>query len=167
VTNDKYELTRSIIHGKDIQEQKTYAAVAANTSCLFAFVHKLNAIENAIVNRKIINILRGPVSVVQNSAMTGAIRSMTARKVMIRREKTSMRFFEYSRTSLSDVLLRSRLDMKSRFKPCQFVREQKNVVTSQLTRVTGPPNLDNTVSTRPSNQLPSFASTTLTKSLSL
>lgn len=101
--------------------RNTYAAVAAKTSCLFALVHKLNATENAIVNRKMISILIMPVFLVQNNAMTGAMSSTTARTVMMRREKTSIRFLEYSRTSLLAVLPRSRFEMKSRC-ACQIMK---------------------------------------------
>lgn len=45
--------------------------------------------------------------------------------------------------------------------------QQKRRKKKILTLDSGPPNLDNAVSTRPSNQLPSFASTTDTKSRSL
>jgi len=66
--------------------------VAAKTSCLLALVHKLNAIENAMVNRKIINIFIIPLFLVRKSAITGAMSSITARIVMIMRENISMRF---------------------------------------------------------------------------
>jgi hypothetical protein len=72
----------------------TYAAVAAKTSCLFALVHKLKATENAMVNKKIMSIFIDPFSFVQNNTITGAMRSITASMVMMRREKTSMRFLE-------------------------------------------------------------------------
>jgi hypothetical protein len=74
------------------QQEATYAAVAAKTSCRLAFVHRLSAMENAIVNRKIINILTAPLSRVPNKAITGAMRSTTARMVITRRENMSMRF---------------------------------------------------------------------------
>jgi len=57
-------------------------------------VHKLNAIENAIVNRKMIRIFIIPPFLVRNSAMTGAMSNTTAKTVIIRRENTSILFLE-------------------------------------------------------------------------
>ena len=97
----------------------TYAAVAAKTSCLFAFVNIDRAAEKKRVKIKIIAILKGPDFCALKRTTTGAISSATARKVMIRRTKVSIRDLDHRRTRWSSVLARPRGSMK---RSCSKVR---------------------------------------------
>ena len=97
----------------------TYAAVAAKTSCLFALVNIDSAAEKKRVKIKIITILIGPDSFELKRTTTGAISSATARKVMIRRTKVSIRDLDHRRTRWSSVLARPRGSMK---RSCSKVR---------------------------------------------
>ena len=97
----------------------TYPAVAAKTSCLFAFVNNDSAAEKKSVKIKIIAILKAPDFCGLRRATTGAISSATARKVTTRRTKVSIRDLDHRRTKGSSVLARSRGSMK---RSCSKVR---------------------------------------------
>lgn len=72
----------------------TYAAVAANISCLLALVKTLNAAENSIVKIMINMIFSISCSGTRNSTAVGTINKTTATTVRIRRARTSTRYLE-------------------------------------------------------------------------
>lgn len=68
-----------------------YAAVAAKTSCLCAFVKMLSTALKNKVNSRMTTILMVPDSSEPKSTTTGTMRRATARMVMMRRTNVSIR----------------------------------------------------------------------------
>ena len=91
----------------------THVAVAANISCLLAFVHTLNAAANSNVNTNMRLIFSELFPVTKNSTADGPTNKPTVMRTRTRRTTRSMRRLLQRRRCSSSVRLESADEVKN------------------------------------------------------